>query len=93
MRPASKLRHYSMPFALDEALSNREYALLKAVHGAAYGERPDIPEPREPNVVEQHYINAIEAFFNRRPTRGYDEIERGNHKALLRLGRSKRRNR
>jgi hypothetical protein len=86
-----KLKHRSISFALDEALSEREYQMLKAAYAAAYGQRLDYIEPKNPNIVEQHYLNAIEAFWNRKPTRGYDEIERGNHKALLRLGRSKRR--
>ena len=91
--PTRRIRHTSMTFALDDALSEREYMLYKAANAAAYGEQPGFPEPNRPNVVEQHYINAIEAFFERRPTRGYDEIERGNHKALLRLGRSTRKSR
>lgn len=88
---ASRLRHRSLPFALDEALSDREHALYKAAQAAAYGERRTFPEPRNPTIVEDHYLRAIEAFFDRRPTLGYDLIERGNHRALLRLGRSRRR--
>ena len=84
-----RLRHRSLPFALDEALSDREAALYKAAHAAAYGERQPHPQPRDPTVVEEQYLYAIEAFFNRRPTLGYDYIERGNHRALLRLGRSR----
>lgn len=89
--PARRLKHRSLPFALDEALSDREYALYKAALAAAYGERLPHPQPRNPTPVEQHYLEAIQAFRDRRPTRGYDHIDRGNHRALLRLGRSKRR--
>lgn len=88
---ASRLKHRSLPFALDEALSEREYALYKAAHAAAYGEYLPHPQPREPNEVEAQYLRAIDYFFDRRATRGYDSIERGNHRALLRLGRSRRR--
>ena len=88
---ARRLRHTSLVFALDEALSDREHMLYKAARNAAYGELSDFPEPSQPTTVEQHYLNAIEAFARRRPTHGYDEIDRGNHIALLRLGRSRKR--
>ena len=82
-----------MTFALEQALSDREQKLLKAAQKAAYGEWIDRPEPVNATVPEQFYIDAIEAFRNRRPTLGYDLIERGNHRALLRLGRENRRQR
>ena len=88
-----RIHHTSMAFALDDALSEREYMLYKAANDAAYGKPPGFPEPNHPNAIEQHYINAIEAFSQKRMIRGYEEIERANHKALLRLGRSTRRTR
>lgn len=85
-----RLKHASLPFALDEALSASEQSLLHAAYAAGRGELIGHAEPRHPNVVESHFENAISAFVTNRATRGYDEIDRGIHKALLRLGRSKR---
>lgn len=90
-RDPSRRRRRLPFFTIDDALSDREYAIYKAALAAAYGERRSYPQPRNPTAVEEHYLHAIEAFWDRRPTRGYDHIDRGNHRALLRLGRAKRR--
>jgi hypothetical protein len=90
MPRVSHLRHSSLSFALDEALSSVERELLTAARREADGERTRLSEPRRPNPVEAHYLNAIFAFRAGRMTHGFDELDRGDRRALLRLGRSNR---
>jgi hypothetical protein len=85
---------YGKPYlSLDRALSDREWDIRKAAQAAAYGETRSYSEPREPNNVEEAYLRAIEAFRRRSPTAGYDWIDKGDFRALRRLGKSRRRGR
>lgn len=83
-----KKRNHKLTF--DRALTAQEWKIRDAAIGASHGEKKAYPEPRSPNKVEECYLRAIEAFERRNLTRGFDHMDRGDHRALLRLGRSYR---
>lgn len=71
--------------------TDREQKLFSAAVRQAHSRKHiDHSEPREPSIVEQRLLRAIEAFRAGRQTRGWDLIDLAELGAVRRAARERR---